>query len=999
MLKTPLIPLKDSIATQLLKNVFALYLVLVVTVTLLHLLSVYVHTKASVLEELEIIGATFTPGLEQALWEMNLTQMHSITAGIAQLPAIVGVRIEDDQGNTIQQIGEVRTQQGETIKVNREGTQELENPTARLFGHEFPLLYTRGDQKFPVGNVTMFSSSGVVFERIRFGFLLLMIAAVIQIIAFWMLFLWISRTRLSRPLTELTYVTGQLDLDNLENINIRVHTSGRNELKILEETFNAMVQKLLDARTTLYEYANELQQSRQQLQDILDNTTAVIFIKDTEGRYLLINRQYESLFHVSKSEITGKTDYEIFPKEVADVFSHNDQQVINAKCPLEVEEYAPHDDGIHTYLSVKFPLRDAIGRMYAVCGIATDISERKETEKHIRKLNQELEHRVQERTARLSDINALLKDSEQRLKEAQRIAQLGNWDWNIQKNELFWSDEIYRIFGLQPQEFGATYEAFLHAVHPEDRDSVQQSVNESLYHGKSYSIDHRIVLPDGTVRVVHEQGEVTFDEQYEPVQMLGTVQDITERQRAEEALRVSEAELRALFAGMTDVVLMFDREGRYLKIAPASTELLYKPADELLGKTLHEVFPQEQADMLLRYIRQSLETQQLVGLEYSLNIGGNDIWFDGRVSPMSHDAVIFVARDITERKRMEDDLRHAKDAAEAVSRAKSVFLANMSHELRTPLHGILGFAQRLERDAALTDTQHQSVGIIYRNGEHLLTLLNDILDFTKIEANALELHPSQFVLRSMLAQFADMYRLNAERKGLTFVYDAPDDLPHIVYGDQKRLRQILLNLLGNAIRFTEQGNVTFKILDLGFQIAEGDEPKSQIAHLKFEISDTGIGIASEQLETLFQPFQQADPQRLQEGRRGLGLAISQRFVHLMGSQLHVTSTVGAGSTFWFELELPVIDTPATDVPYQVQADALEHPPRETLTAALAALPSDWLATLRQGAADVDPEALADIIARIRKRDLTLAGTLVHLTEEFEYDEILNLIHAAKKEEC
>ncbi len=874
-----LVPLKDSITTQLLKVVFAWYLVLVVVITLFLLGAEYVHTKTEVRQELETLGTTLQSGLEQALWEMNVSQMQSIMVGSVQLSIVVGVHIEDNYGDSIGQIGQVFNKQGKAIVVNQEGIQARESSAAGLFWHNIPLVYTRGTQEFPVGMVIIYSNSGVVFERIRFGFLLVLFAAVIQVIAFWMLFLWISRTRLSRPLAELTYATGQLDLDNLENINIRVHTSGRNELKILEETFNAMVQKLLEARITLYEYANALNENRQQLQDILNNAPAVIFMKDAEGRYLLINRQYELLFHISKSEIIGKTDYEIFPKDMADVFSHNDQQVITAQCHVEVEEYAPHDDGIHTYLSVKFPLRDATGRMYAVCGIATDISERKEAEEHIRKLNQELEHRVQERTARLSDINALLKESEKRLKEAQHIAQLGNWDWNIQKNELFWSDEIYRIFGLQPQEFGATYEAFLQAVHPKDRDAVQQSINDSLYHGKSYSLDHRIVLPDGTVRVVHEGGEMTFNEEHEPLRMLGTVQDMTER------------------------------------------------------------------------------------------------------------------------KRLEDDLRHAKEIAETANQAKSVFLANMSHELRTPLHSILGFAQRLKQDATLTAAQHQYVDIIHRNGEHLLTLLTDILDFSKIEADTFELHPSQFALRSLLTQLADVSRLKARQKRLTFIYDVSADVPHVVYGDQKRLRQIILNLLDNAIRFTEQGRVTCKILACSLQLADLEDQKSKIKNLKskirFEISDTGIGIASEHLETIFEPFQQANPQRLQEGSRGLGLAISQRFVHTMGSQLHVTSTVGEGSTFWFELELPVIDAPVTDVPYQVQKDALGHPSQETLTTALTALPSDWLATLRQGAEEVDPEALADIIARIRKRDLALARTLVHLTEEFEYDEILNLIQEAK----
>jgi signal transduction histidine kinase/CheY-like chemotaxis protein len=256
--------------------------------------------------------------------------------------------------------------------------------------------------------------------------------------------------------------------------------------------------------------------------------------------------------------------------------------------------------------------------------------------------------------------------------------------------------------------------------------------------------------------------------------------------------------------------------------------------------------------------------------------------------------------EIAQRKQIEVALQQAALAAEVANRTKSEFLANMNHELRTPLNGILGYAQILQHDPATTDKQRKGLDIIHQCGSHLLTLIDDILDLSKLEVQKMDLYPQDFHLANFLTTTVEMCRIKAEQKGVAFHYHPDRNLPIAVHADDKRLRQVLLNLLSNAVKFTDFGSVIFTVE----KVANREQENTRFTRLRFQVEDSGIGVAPEKLEAIFLPFEQAGKRDRNSEGTGLGLAISQQIVQIMGSTIQVNSILGKGSTFCFELDLP-----------------------------------------------------------------------------------------------
>jgi PAS domain S-box-containing protein len=649
----------------------------------------------------------------------------------------------------------------------------------------------------------------------------------------------------------------------------------------------------------------DLNRSQALLQGILRHSPVAISIKDAEGRFMLLNHHYEAQVQHRAAELLGKRADEVLPHEVASQIQAIDQQVVCQGKPHHFEENITMEEGTRTLLSIRFPIYDTRGTLSAIAGISTDITERKRAEEEIKETHLFTRAILDALHAHIAVI------------DEQGIIITVNKAWhnfaaanppvsmNIAEgaNYLNVCDTATGECAEEAFPFASGIRGVLSGEHsffaleypchsPEQQRWFIGQVTSLFKNGQRHAV------------VAHEnitQRKLAEEEIHRLYQQL--------HQQTRE-LQASEERFRAFFE-QAPIAIGITRGTTITQVNRAYLDLFgYSHEAEVCGKSLLEIFaPEAQATMRERIHRRMeqwdiFSNYETVGLRSDGTPFPIHIIATGIKLPNEMITIGFLA-DLTERRRTEQELRQAHQAAEAANRAKSEFLANMSHEIRTPLNAIAPVTRML-LDTNLTTFQREAVAMIAAGSEVLLAIINDILDLSKIEAGQLTLEAQPFDVAACVQDSINLFRQQASDKGLHLACHTDETMPHMIVGDEVRLRQIIVNLVSNAIKFTEQGDV---VVAVGGHPLQGRAPAGDHAPryaLHIAVRDTGIGISPAAQQTIFAPFVQADSSTTRRfGGSGLGLAISQQLVTMMGGDLTLESTEGSGSTFTIVLPVAV----------------------------------------------------------------------------------------------
>ncbi|MDD4963807.1 MAG: PAS domain S-box protein [Gallionella sp.] len=604
---------------------------------------------------------------------------------------------------------------------------------------------------------------------------------------------------------------------------------------------------------------------------IIATSDDAIMSKTLDGMITTWNPAAERLFGYTESEALGQSMMMLVPQDKADEAPPILTRIQQGERVEHFETVWIKKDGCRVDVSVSIsPMKDSAGKIIGASQIVRDITER-----------------IQVTQERLAD--------ERRIREAQHIAKVGSWDLDLVSGKLIWSDEIYNLFEMDQSQFGASYEAFLDAIHPDDRDAVNHAYTESLVSRSPYEVTHRLLMGDGRIKWVHEHCTSDFDAEGKPLRSRGTVQDFTALRMAEYAAQESTLRTQAILDNVLDGIMTISQHGMIESFNKASENIFGYPAAEIIGSGIKILMPElyhsDQDGYLHNYVKTFHKKficigEQVVGRRKD----GSTFPIDLAVSEMQlGDKRVFtgIVRDITERVKVE--------------RMKSEFISTVSHELRTPLTSIRGSLALIVGGVVgeLPAKIKPLIEIAHKNSERLILLVNDILDMEKIEAGKMEFDMQPTELMPLLAQALEGNRAYGEQYKVSYVL--ANTLPEMMIKvDSNRLMQVFANLLSNAAKFSPSGDKVLVAVECMAQ------------QVRVSVKDHGSGIPDAFKGQIFQKFAQADASDTKKkGGTGLGLSITKAIIEQMGGSIGFTSHPNVETTFFVEFPIwnPAENTP------------------------------------------------------------------------------------------
>ncbi|MFO1241770.1 MAG: PAS domain S-box protein [Rickettsiales bacterium] len=661
-----------------------------------------------------------------------------------------------------------------------------------------------------------------------------------------------------------------------------------------------------------------LSESEKRFREMADSINQMIWVTQPNGYHEYYNKRWYEYTGVPVGSTDGEAWNGMFHPDDQERAWKRWRHSLSTGIPYEIEYRLRRKDGLYRWvLGRAEPIRDAQGDIIKWYGTCTDIHDQKEIEEELRLTQEQLEQRVIERTSELQKQKKFLKAVLEHISDGIVACD--------QNGVLTLFNRATRTLHNLPEEplpsekWAEHYRLF-HADGKTPMRTEDVPLFRALKDGIVSDAEMVIAQKDGAPRNVIASGQALYDEAGSKIGAVVSMHDITDRKMREEELAASRAFLRQIIDAVADPIFVKDPQHRWIEGNKAMWNLIGLPESELLGKSDYDVFPKEQADVFWAGDERAFKGESFV-TEELIRSGGGDLVISTKKVPFTmadgHIGLVGVIRDITDQRKIEEeirlhrdnlqqlvdmqtkDLRSAKEAAEAANIAKSEFLANMSHEIRTPMNAVIGLAHILSASEPLTGRQRECIKTLQLSADSLLALINDLLDISKIEAQTIQLEKIPFSLHQMLLEIVSIMSVRTHEIGLSFTFDGTSVQNKIYYGDPTRVRQIIMNLCSNAIKFTERGSVDIHV--------STSQIKGQDM-VAIAVKDTGIGIPEGKLDTIFQKFVQADSSiNRRYGGTGLGLAISKTLAEIMGGTIHVQSTAGFGSQFTLHVPLTVAD--------------------------------------------------------------------------------------------